>query len=122
MLGVRHRRNSPVPKAREGPMSKRSTRRKSFVMSAATAAAAAMSLAPFAGAAVVTWNGGGGDSHWTTANNWGGTAPVAGDALIFAGATSLNPNDDFANGTIFNGITFNAGAGSFTVGSTGGFG
>jgi hypothetical protein len=34
-----------------------------------------------------TWNGGGADNNWTTAANWGGTAPVADDLLVFSGAT-----------------------------------
>ena len=54
-----------------------------------------------------TWTGGSStDSNWTTAANWGGTAPVAGDALIFpAGAARLSNTNDFAAGTSFASIT-----------------
>jgi autotransporter-associated beta strand protein len=62
-----------------------------------------------------TWNGGGDQSSWTDANNWGGTAPVANDSLFFDGAVGLFPNNDFANDTDFNGITFAAGASSFML-------
>ncbi|MBL9115326.1 MAG: cadherin domain-containing protein [Verrucomicrobiaceae bacterium] len=61
------------------------------------------------------WTGGGGDNNWTNAANWGGTAPIAGDALQFAGATRLGPTNDFAAETTFGGITFNSGAGAFTL-------
>jgi autotransporter-associated beta strand protein len=36
-----------------------------------------------------TWSGGGADNNWGTAINWGGTAPVAGDSLVFAGSTRV---------------------------------
>nr|MBA3936178.1 autotransporter-associated beta strand repeat-containing protein [Planctomycetota bacterium] len=67
-------------------------------------------------AATSTWTGGGGDNNWTTAANWGGVAPVAGDALVFAGSTRLTPNVDFAAGTSFASITFDNTAGAFTIG------
>jgi len=39
-------------------------------------------------AATDTWTGGGTDSYWGTAGNWGGTAPGAiGDNLVFSGST-----------------------------------
>ncbi len=35
-----------------------------------------------------TWTGGDTTNNWTDPGNWGGTAPVAGDDLVFpAGAT-----------------------------------
>jgi autotransporter-associated beta strand protein len=67
-----------------------------------------------------TWNGGGGDNKWSTGSNWtvaplnNGTAAVA-----FAGTTRLAPDMD-ANWSILS-LTFNSGAGAFTLGSTGGF-
>ena len=67
------------------------------------------------GAVTSTWNGGGGDDNWTTAANWGGTAPVAGNDLIFAGSTRLTPNNNFTS-TSFNSITINSGSGAFTIG------
>ncbi len=67
-----------------------------------------------ANAANYTWSGGGGDNYWSTGANWGGSAPgVTGQALFFAGSTRLTP--DNTNVTSLNGITFNAGAGSFTL-------
>ncbi|MFO7936127.1 MAG: hypothetical protein R6V06_00755 [Kiritimatiellia bacterium] len=61
------------------------------------------------------WTGGGSDSNWSTADNWGGTAPVAGDSLVFAGTTGLVNTNDFPSGTSFAGIKFNSGAGSFVL-------
>ena len=68
-----------------------------------------------ASAGTLTWNGGGGGITWTLAGNWGGTAPVANDSLVFAGSTRLGPNNNYAIGTQFNGLTFAAGAGAFTL-------
>ena len=67
-------------------------------------------------AATVTWNGGGTDDNWSTGANWGGLPPVADDSLVFAGITRLTPVNDFSAGSNFSGITFNAGAGAFTLG------
>src|SRR5215211_743884 len=64
-----------------------------------------------------TWDGGGGDGNWTTGANWAGDiAPIAGDLLQFGGTTNLLTNNDFASNTLFGGIDFLAGAGSFTLG------
>ena len=67
--------------------------------------------------AVKTWNGGSGSTdNWSSSNNWGGTgAPVAGDSLTFGGSTRLNPFNNLTADTSFAGITFNAGAGAFTL-------
>jgi hypothetical protein len=43
------------------------------------------------------------------------TAPLATNSLAFAGAIRLTPNNNFATGTLFSGITFNAGASAFTL-------
>ena len=40
-------------------------------------------IGPYNAAATATWTGGGADNNWTNALNWGGTAPVAGDDLVF---------------------------------------
>ncbi len=54
----------------------------------------------------VVWDGGGANNNWTTAANWvGDLAPVAGDALVFAG-TGVTTVNDFS-GTVFESITFN---------------
>ncbi|HEX9048546.1 MAG TPA: autotransporter-associated beta strand repeat-containing protein [Verrucomicrobiae bacterium] len=68
-----------------------------------------------ADAANRTWTGGGDGVTMSSAANWGGAAPVAGDSLFFAGTTGLSPNNDFAANTAFAGITFNSGAGAFTL-------
>jgi fibronectin-binding autotransporter adhesin len=66
------------------------------------------------------WTGGSSTgNNWTDAANWGGTAPVTGDFLIFDNGSGLRtaPNNDFTAGTIFGGINFsNADNGSFTLG------
>ncbi len=59
--------------------------------------------------ATLTWNGGGGDNNWTTAANWGGTAPVAGDLLVFSGTTRPSNTNDFAAATTFDSITLSQG-------------
>src|SRR5438094_2007180 len=82
------------------------------------AAIAALASAMSAQAANFTWNGGGGDDNWTTGANWGGTAPaVDGTAALFFGGTNrLTPNNDQPASTTYTGLTFNAGAGAFTLG------
>ncbi len=41
-----------------------------------------------------TWTGGGSDNYWSTGGNWGGTTPITGDPLIFAGSgRPVNTND-----------------------------
>ena len=69
-----------------------------------------------ASAATVTWTGAGGDNNWATAANWGGTAPVAGDALVFAGSSQTTTNNNITANTSFASITFAASAGAFTIG------
>ena len=68
-------------------------------------------------AADKTWDGGGDGVSWNASPaNWDlDTAPVANDRLFFGGSTGLNPNNDFAANTIFGGITFNSGAGAFSL-------
>ncbi len=55
--------------------------------------------------AVMTWTGGGTDGNWSTAANWGGTAPSPGDILVFpSGVANVITNNDYAAGTAFGGI------------------
>src|SRR6185369_520268 len=67
-------------------------------------------------AATDTWSGGGGDNNFKTPANWvGSIVPVPGDVLAFDGASRFTPNNNFATGTQFGGLTFNAtAAGPFT--------
>lgn len=66
-------------------------------------------------AGICTWTGGGGNNYWTNAANWGGTAPVSGDSLVFTGSTRLLTTNRFAAGTTFSNLTFDADAGAFTL-------
>jgi len=65
------------------------------------------------------WTGGGSDANWTSAANWGGVAPVAGDALLFGGNLQLANTNDFEVGTLFSGITLNSSAGAFVLSGNG---
>ncbi len=65
-------------------------------------------------AAARTWNGGGADNNWSTAANWGGTAPaLSGDAVVFAGSTRLTPSMNNSYSVTY--LSFSAGAGAFTI-------
>ena len=55
------------------------------------------------------WDGGNGvaGNNWTTAANWvDDVAPIAGDRLVFSGATQRSTNNDFGPGTMFDSIVF----------------
>lgn len=62
-----------------------------------------------------TWNGGGGDGFWTNRLNWGGTAPLSGNTLLFEGSAGLSSINTFTSGTTFNGLSFGSTAGAFTL-------
>jgi fibronectin-binding autotransporter adhesin len=73
-------------------------------------------LCPLAHAA--TWTGSAGSTDWVTGANWGGTAPLSGDSLIFTSANA-SPSatlTDTLTSSAFNiaGITFNAGSVPYT--------
>ncbi len=54
---------------------------------------------------VATWDGGGTDNHWTTAENWAGdVAPMAGDDLVFPVSPSQKTNANDFVGTNFGSI------------------
>src|SRR3954469_4505372 len=57
-------------------------------------------------AATETWSGLGANNTWTNVANWGGTAPVNGDDLVFTGATRLNSSNNIT-GLRPNSITYN---------------
>ena len=62
-------------------------------------------LASSAEAAVRTWTGAA-SALWSDAGNWGGTAPVAGDDLVFpVGALNGTNVNDLPADTLFNSIT-----------------
>jgi len=63
------------------------------------------------------WNGAGGNQNWSTNPNWtSGSAPgIVGDSVTFAGGAGLAPSMD--NSYSLTGLSFNSGAGSFTVGT-----
>ena len=94
-------------------MQKSSSPRFLFALSSA---ALLGSLCCVQGVQAAQWNGGGTpDPNWSNPANWGGTAPVSGNALIFDTATNTSNNNDFT-GFAFTGITFNATAGAFVIG------
>ncbi len=62
-----------------------------------------------------TWSGGGADANWTTAANWGGTAPTASNSVTFSGTNRLTNNNILAANTQIDGITFDSTAGNFTL-------
>src|SRR4029453_10826595 len=67
-----------------------------------------LALVAPADAAVRNWTGTT-SGTWNVASNWGGTAPVAGDDLVFANANFANAlNNNFAAATAFNSLTWNA--------------
>jgi fibronectin-binding autotransporter adhesin len=69
-------------------------------------------------AAAQTWAGGGANGNWSTPANWSGGTPAsgAGTALTFGGVAQLATTQDIANPFLLNSLTFQAGAGAFTVG------
>jgi hypothetical protein len=55
----------------------------------------------------ITWDGGGADNRWTTAENWtGDMAPLPGDLLVFPSSASKQESaNDYLSGTHFGSIT-----------------
>jgi hypothetical protein len=92
--------------------------KKPLVLLSLAVAAALMALtASTALAATKTWAAtGSGSANWTTPANWvGGTAPVAGDDLIFPvsnGTLTTKTSNTYQPGTPFNSLTLN---GSYSV-------
>ena len=65
-----------------------------------------------------TWDGGGTDDNWSTANNWDpdGAPPVgSGVDLTFAGAVRLTSNNNYTAWDDFRSFLFASGAGAFTL-------
>ena len=63
----------------------------------------------------IIWTGLGSDNNWSTDANWNLKAPVPYDILQFAGTTRSTPFNNLTIDTPFNGIAFNAGAGTFAL-------
>src|SRR3954468_9501200 len=85
-----------------------------------TAATLALVAFSAAHATIFTWDGGGGNNNWSTANNWnpnGAPAQNAGADLVFAGATRVTNTADGTNPSswLINSLSFASGASSFTV-------
>lgn len=55
-----------------------------------------------------TWTGGGTNNNWSAPANWGGTAPVSGDALTFSGTVRQTNTNDVASLANLNTVTFNS--------------
>ena len=68
----------------------------------------------------ISWTSGGApDGDWTTAANWGGNLPQAGEWLGFGSGSQILTTNDFPAGTIFGNITFTNGSPSFTLNGNG---
>ncbi len=67
-----------------------------------------------------TWNGST-DANWNTAANWNEGAVTGGHTPVFgaAGTSGTTLDNDTADGTSYNGITFGDSADSFTIGGNG---
>ena len=81
-----------------------------------------------ADAGVFTWTGGGSNDEWSASANWSGgggfhlpttPTPGNGDELHFAGNNRLSATNNFAPGSAFHSISFDAGAASFNLGGNG---
>lgn len=77
----------------------------------------ALSLTTAPAASPSIWNGGGTNDNWSNADNWNGNAPVPDIAydLQFGGTARLTPFNDFPDLSNFGSLTFDAGAGAFTL-------
>lgn len=71
------------------------------------AAVVAVSSLALSAAAQKTWTGGGTDANWGTAANWTAGVPVAGDLVVFSGATRTTNYNNIANLSL-GGIRFDA--------------
>ncbi len=65
-------------------------------------------------AATRTWTGTT-SGTWSVASNWGGTAPSAGDDLVFSSGNNSGMTNDFPANTAFHSMTFNAASTNWTL-------
>lgn len=99
-LGYQHS-DSPHTKKTMKTKSNKATR-SSIVCGALLAASIS------AHAATVTWDGGGGDNLWVTANNWSGnTVPAASDTVNISTAVTVNGLGLVPSGNLPAGVTVN---------------
>ncbi|HEU5396013.1 MAG TPA: autotransporter-associated beta strand repeat-containing protein, partial [Verrucomicrobiae bacterium] len=81
--------------------------------SLAAVLAGALAQPARAGNGIDTWSGGSGtSSNWSDPANWNpanstNVPPLAGDLLVFSGSSRPAPNNDYAPGTAFDGISLN---------------
>ncbi len=62
------------------------------------------------------WTGGSATvNNWSDPANWGGTTIAPGDSLYFSGGARLNNNTDTLADTLYNNLTFVAGAEAFSL-------
>ena len=74
--------------------------------------------APATAAVTAEWTGAGANGNWSTAANWIGAAPVAGDSALFDCAVNTSTVYDLSVAALDT-LSFGANAGAFTIGGTG---
>ena len=72
---------------------------------------------PTRGPLTQTWTGGGADSNWSSAGNWGGVALASGDSAVFGATVKQNNNNDLTS-LLLQSINFNAGGFSISGNET----
>lgn len=88
-------------------------------LKAIRALALAVSLVPTSAAWAQTWDGGGSNNNWTTANNWNPNGAPVNDGtadITFSGSARLRPNANGAKN--INSLTFDSAAGAFVSGGS----
>lgn len=99
------------------PMTTTRRRRRLILAQSVGALLAITAISPLAQAGQI-WDGGGGNGLWSNSVNWNlNTAPAFGTPIEFAGLLQLLSSND-ATASVA-GITFNAGAGTFTLSGMG---
>ena len=69
-----------------------------------------------AGATTYLWDGGGADGNWTNSVNWDRTIATGNNSVLaFAGTVRTTNTNNFTEGSTFNSILFNTGAGAFSL-------
>ena len=92
---------------------------KRFVTALAIGLSGLSAISSLRAASPSIWNGNGADNNWMTVLNWAGSnvpIPSATYDLQFGGTNNLSTNNDFTAASNFRNLTFNSGAGAFTLG------